>query len=516
MVLELEHFVYSLYPNRGYGVTAATPNLDKGRWRASSTPFPIDYAELQKLGKVYSLQVIEDHVIFSFFSAEAKDEYNRSGIFSHHLIIPASVYVTYHAPFLPLLPHFITDTRTEGDLAPLKINTEDLRIPFESDILNQNKPSILERIIGCILGGSTAAVVCPDMSTIEMMHLMSAIIRLLPDDIKPVSFITAPLGRAFRQDREESTYKIKMVQNRSIAVTGIGEYIDLTEEIKLPLSQTVQDKAAHYLVKSFLEGGFEALEQLFMAWNEESGKSKDRVAQMKYFVQDIEVKNGQISFDNIAAMWKKGQKQEAKNYARTIIDKGTWRNLNEIVQLCIFLLEKNPAETVSNDIAFITRKTGGLSVEEKTRLFETLIKVFPKLRDIIPSTASLQRVPETATIQNVSGAPPVSSLVAGIKNYDDFKSLSQTILAGSKNDKNAFATNLAYLLTRMREKYREQLLDFILFLISEYPDMKSAIVRELVKEDIIPGDLITRLPRELRQPALTRSAQIIELIKALS
>ena len=516
MVLELEHFVYSLYPNRGYGVTAATPKLDKQRWRAYSAPFPVDYAELQKLGRAYSLQILEEYVVFSFFSAEARDEYNRSGIFSHNIIIPISVFVNYHAPFLPLISSFITDINTEGDIPPLRINPENLTIPLEPDLLNRIRPSILERIIGCILGGSTAAIVCPEVTTLEMVHFMSAITQLLPDDIKPVSFITAPLGRAFRQDRDDSSYKLKLVQNRSIAMTGTGEYIDLTEDINLPASQTFQGRAAHHLIDSFLHGGYESLKDLFKLWDRESEKSNGNVSKVRYFVQDFEVTNGQISFDDVLAMWKRGQKQEAKSYARTIIDKRAWRNIYEFTQLCTFILENSQAESIKDDVEFIVGETNNLNTGEKTQLFDNLIKNLPKLRGIISSSKLNHKNPLPTAIKDASNAPPISSLVAGVKNYDDYKTVSGKILTASLDDMNSFGNSLGYLLSRTREKYGEKILDFVLFLIAEYPDKKSAVIKELVKEDFIPAELISSIPSEFRQQAITRSSQTIELIRTLS
>jgi len=469
-----------------------------------------------KIRQAYALQRLENQVIFSYFSSEARDEYNRSGIFSHNIVIPDAVFLGSHAPILPLVSHFITDITAEGELPLLSLNPAELPTPLEPEILAGIKPGALERIIECILGDVPATVVCPDLSTMQMLHQVSAVIQLLPQDARIVTFITAPLGRSFRQVRSDAAYNLKLVQNRSIAIAGTGEHIDLSQETETLPSSSLETRAAWYFVENFRQGGYEGLKELHSLWEKAADNSKDRASTLRFFVRDMEINRGLISVDVISSLWKKRQKQEAKNYVRAIIDRGKWGGLNELIQLCTLLLEDSKADLIKNDIAFIVDKTSDLKTEERTRLFDGLVKAFPKLRDIFVSNLT-QNYSKSMLIgiKDLSSVPSLSSILTEVKNYDNFRSMSGQILAGAIKDATSFQMNLKYLMAKIREKYSEQAIDYIHFLITTYPDNKGMIIEEMVKEDFLPTSLISRMPRDIRQQMITRSAQILELVKSL-
>ncbi len=516
MLLELEHFIYSLYPRQGYGITAASPKIDKQGWRAFCAPPPVDFQELQKLGKVWALQTREEQVVLSLFLGNAKDELDRDGIYSHNIIIPAKDYLGWGAPLLPLVSHFFIDTGKAGSLAPLNINSEDLTVSRKPEMLAGIKSTVLERILERILKDETATVVCPQKNTEQMVHFVSAICQLLPPSARLVPFVTAPLGRSYRNKYGDTRYKLKLIQNRSSFLSGNDEYIEIDQDYEARPAVTPQNKAAHYLVDKFSHDGLQGVTALHTIWEQKEPANSGILAKTSDFVRDVEITQGIISANVVSEMRLKGQKQEAKQYARAIVDGHKWKSPQELAELFTIMMEGSPPQSAGSDIALLIKATESLGAPDRFSIYGEIIKNLPQIGDILVARLMERHgVSFFARIGDLSSYPAISARLLAVGDYASFQSISKEVLKGSISDPVAFEGNLGRVLAEVRKRFSDQVLDFIQHLLTDFSARKDIIARHLQMEDFVPAWVMAHSSKEAKQRLLTHAGKVLEVLRGV-
>ncbi len=516
MALELQHFIYSLYPKQGYGITAASLKLDKQEWKAFCEPPPVELQELQKLLRVWALRKVGTQVVVSLFTPGARDEFNRPGLCSHNILIPSQDYLETGASPIAFTKYFITDPRTVGELPPLTLRAEDLQMKLDFELLAGIKPNTLEKAFGSILKGDTFTLICPRRDTEQMTRLVSALCQLMPPGARIVSFITAPLSRPFRREHSNERYRLKLVQERSLSLWGAEECIDIDQDYEAPLTATPESKSAHYFVDKFRRQGFEGVKTLHAIWEGRKAKNSDSPSGARNFVTAVDVLMEIVSLDGVRQMWKRGEKQEAKRYARVIIDEHKWKNPQELAEIFTMLLEDSFPDFAESDILLLLHETQNLEPSERLNIYDTLIRNLPRTGDkLLSKLIGHYGASFFITIKDLSSYPTISSKLLDISDYDSFKSISEQVLRGALTDLDAFNENLRYIMGRARKQFGEQTLDLVQHLLADFPERKGDIIGQVQIEDMAPNSVISRLPRETRQRLLAIAEKALQILKGV-
>ena len=519
MVLELQHFIYSLYPKQGYGVVAASPNVDKQQWKAFCAPPPVERQDLEtpNLNRVWALQKVGGDVIISMFAAGIKDEYDRPGIYSHNILISVRDYINIVASPTAFIKHFIFDPNLVGELPPLTINLEDLKAKVDFELLRRVRPNTLEKVLVQVLKGSVVTLACPGRDTEQMVALVSALCELLPPGARIVSFITAPLSRVFRRERGSDRYKLKLVQNCPLSLVSNEECIDVDQDYQAPMMLDEQSKSVHYLVNEFYQQGYQGISPLHKIW--ELGETEDSMTiSAQRFVAAYEVEQELVSIESLKAMLRKGKrgKEEAKRYAAAMLDTHKWKNTAELAEIFTILVQGSTEQALKQDILRLIKATESVEPSERFDIYECLIgslpqardELFLKLRDRYGDNFILQ-------LHDLQRYPEISSRVLSLPDYATFESMSRKLLQGSVSDSRLFEWNLRYLMDKVRKQFGEQTLDFVQQTLVNFPGYKSIIAQQIEKEDLIPTSLISHLSKGNRQRFLTQAEKIKDILKSI-
>lgn len=515
MSFELQHFVYSMYPKQGYGITAASPRINRQEWKVFCAPPPVQLQDLERIGRVWALQKVSTEVIISLFTPGARDEFGRPGIYSHSILMPIQDYLKVGTSPIAFIKYFITDPNTVGELSPLTLNAEDLQIKPDFNLLTNTKPNTLEKILEQIIRGSVVTLVCSRKDTTQMTAWVSALCQLLPLSDRIVPFITAPLSRAFRREHGLERYRLKLVQENSSSLSGTEESIDIDQDYQAHIMIDQQSKSAHYLVNEFSHHGHEGVRTLHEMW--EKGKDSKALSAAEQFVTAYEVNREVVSLESVREMLKKGkkEKEEAKRYAIVMLDEHKWKNTGELVEIFTIIVESGTQQSIGEDIRRLIKSTQNIGPSERLDVCERIISSLPRIgNELFPKLKEHYGDAFLLNIKDLSNYPQISSRMLNIANYTSFESVSRQLLEGSVSDSGLFERNLRYITDIVRKQFGEQTLDFIQHILAIFPGYKTVIIQQLLKEDLLPPSVKSHLSKDVRQHLLVQAEKVIQVLKS--
>lgn len=256
MQLNLEHFIYSLYPYQGYGVTASSPGIDKEKYYDLLSPLPVEFGEVKKLGKVWSLRTLRNETMISLLTSGGRDELSREGVYSHNIIIGRKDY--FEAGALPIVfeKYFICNSERKGELAPFLLNTENIEVKQGIQILEGMSAEAVKKVLYTLIKGSFLTLICKGRSTDEMMRIFSCFLGFLPQKMRTIPFITAPVSANFKK-RFGDKYKVILRQDSPLLLTReAGEFIDIDKEYRFLKTSDPMVKIAHDLFDKSVTGEY--------------------------------------------------------------------------------------------------------------------------------------------------------------------------------------------------------------------------------------------------------------------
>ncbi|GEM_PF-7050043 len=514
MLLELQHFVYSLYPKQGYGVTAASPGIDKQSWRAYCAPPPVELQDVEKLGKIWALQKVGNEVVLSMFAPGLKDEFNRPGIHSHNILIPIQVYLKIGASPIAFVGHFITNTNTAGELPLLTLRTEDLQMQPDFDLLATTKPNTLEKILEQIIRGNAITIICPGRDTEQMTAWVSAMCQLLILSDRIVPFITAPLSRTFKREHNLERFTLKLVNEPSGE-----ENINIDKDYPVQAMTTPEGKIAHHLVEQFRNQGYDQVKTMHTMWEKEKTKESKASSAAENFVTALEVSRDAISIESIIAMSNKGKKakEDAKRSAIAILDQRKWKNIDELTELIGIIVEGSPQQSIGQEIQrLLNEKTQALEASERFGAYDRMINKFPRFGNELFSKLKEQYgVALIIEVKDLSKSPEIASRLLNLADYASFESVSKQILQGSVSDAGLFERNLRYVMDAGRKQFGRNALDFTLYLLTNFRDRKGMIIQQLQKEDLIYISPKSHLSKDDKNRLLEQAEKILQVLKSV-
>jgi hypothetical protein len=255
MILELQNFVYSLVPNRGYDIQAWSPGINLREWRSFCEPPPVQNESLVKLNTVWAMQKSASQLLFSRFTLEGKDEafpIPRKGQFNHHIIISSQDYIRNHLFPLSFYKYFITDPETIDAIPTVTFDTDIVSEP-EYDKIRNISPNTFLQIIYSLLKQESIILVCGNKNTEEQLRLISAFLALLPPGSSVPSFITSPVSPYFRRTFGENRILIKTVQERPAFAENQEIVIDIDQDLVPELTHSSELVLAQDIVSQFLK-----------------------------------------------------------------------------------------------------------------------------------------------------------------------------------------------------------------------------------------------------------------------
>ncbi|MFH0846581.1 MAG: hypothetical protein V1894_00785 [Chloroflexota bacterium] len=509
----LEHFIYSAYPNQGYGITACTPNLDKHQWIAFREPLPVDSKSLEKLGKVWALQTYREHIVLSLFTDDARDEFNRIGIYSHNIIIPLKDYLALKAPVAGLARYLMVDTQRSGELPHLDVRTEDLQVEPGGDTIAGATLSSLMRILERILANDSTTIVCADRDSGQMLSLASTVIQMLPPSQRAVSFITAPLSREYGKQRSESDFKLKLVQERSLTLSGARDYVDIAHDYTDTGTGTSERKIARSFIEEFNRRGKEGIKALHSLWERGETSVGDPRSRTRDFARDLEVIEGAVSVGAVSQMRQRGKKQEAKYYAQAILREHKWKDPEELIEIFTMLLQDSPAEAEAH-VAQLIRETANIEPAKRLLIYDKIAASFGK--EMVTGLKSHSGPTFFTQVKDLSRYPALLSNLLDTQSVETLVATSREILDSSVGDDSAFKNNVQSVMSLARGSLGDAFLDFVQQLAGAFPEYKATLLDELKVEDVVPADILSRLPQNLRQRLIANMDRLIRILKTAS
>lgn len=261
MRLNLEHFIYSLYPYQGYGVTASSEGIDKEKYYDLLSPLPVELREVKKLGKVWSLRTLRNEIMISLLTLGGRDELSRDGIYSHNIIMGRKDY--FRVGVFPLVfeKYFICDPKKKGELAPLLLNTENIEAQQSIQILEGVSAQTVKKVVYTLIKGSFLTLICKDRDTDEMTRIFSCFLGFLPQNTRIIPFITAPVSENFKKKFGDK-YKVILRQDSPLLLPReAGEIIDIDKEYGFPKTGDPMVKMTHDLFDKSVAGGYKGIEE---------------------------------------------------------------------------------------------------------------------------------------------------------------------------------------------------------------------------------------------------------------
>jgi hypothetical protein len=515
--LTLQHFIYSIHPKDGnYDIIAYSAGVDKREWRGFCKPPPVDIDELEKLGSVFSLQKTSAEVVVSLFTLGLKDEWNRAGIYSHHIIIPQETFVQIGALPIAYKTHFIVDPTKEGDLPPITFSPQTPKITSDTEILAGIDSGTKKLIIETLLERKALTLICQQKDTEYMFKLTCALFQLIHPSARIIPFITAPLSRLFRREGGGKKFLLKLVQEHPSSLLETEQYIDIGESSSTSSISTPQSKLAGLLVDEFSSQGDNGVKNLHeVLEKKETGNTED-VSVMELGITRLEVRKDRISLDTIKEMLKGGggEKERAKRYIRAMLDERKWKSVEELLEIFTLLVKDSSPKIVKQDIVRLINDTENLETTERLDIFEGIISSIPGLGDDLFTTVKEYYGGSLIMyIKDMVKYPEISSRMLKVDNYDSFETVSTAFLRGSATDESLFKGNLNYLMDKVRNQFAENSLDFIQFLVSKFPEQKHTIIKQLQIDDLVSTAVRARLSKDVKQIFITRAEKIFQLIK---
>ncbi len=516
MALELQHFIYSLYPKQGYGITASTPGIDQEEWKGFCEPLPVEFSEVKKLGRVWMLRRSKDNVVVSLFNAGAKDEYDREGLFSHNIIISIRDYLRVGGSPITFAKYLVQDLPKTGELPPLSLSIEEFSATHDFGELSRVDSGTLTKILSLLLKGDSLTLVCPQRDTDKMLSFVSTLLQVLPPSARLVSFVTASPARDFRKEKGD-IFRLRLLTPRSPSLFHDVNEIDIDQRLEFRRAANPEDRSAHYLIGEFERQGEKGLQEVHQLWERVKGEAPDLLSQAANFVATFEVKRGMVSLEALKVTSRKDTTQERKRYAMATLDEHAWRNPEDLVQIFTLLLEDRLPETMEPEIQRFMSEIRKLEPAEKLNLLNRIVSAFPPKigNTLFPKLRQHYGASFLRDIKDLSLYPAISSRLLSGDNYDSFQSTSIQVLEGAGADSNVFDVNLRYIMDIGRKQFGEKILDFTQHILANFPGYKSVIVQQLQKEDLLPTSVKSHLSKDVRQHLLMQAEKILQVLKSV-
>lgn len=516
MALELQHFVYSLYPKQGYGITASTPRIDQDEWKGFCEPLPVEFSEVKKLGRVWMLRRSKDNVVVSLFNSGAKDEYDREGLFSHNIIISIRDYLRVGGSPITFAKYLVQDLPKPRELPPLSLSIEELSATHDFGELSRVDSGTLTKILSLVIKGDSLTLICPQRDTSKMLSFVSALFQLLPPSARLVSFVTASPTRDFRNEKGD-LFKLRLLTPHSPSLFHEANEIDIDQRLEFRMPATPEDKSAHYLIQEFERQGEKGLQEVHQLWERVKGEAPDLLSQAENFVAAFEVKRGMVSLEALKVTSRKDATQERKRYAMSMLEEHAWRNPEDLVQIFTLLLGDRLPETMEPEIQRFMSEIRNLEPAQKLNLVNRIVSAFsPKIGNtLFPKLRQLYGVSFLRDIKDLSLYPAISSRLLSGDNYDSFQSTSIQVLEGAGADSSVFDVSLRYIMDIGRGQFGENTLDFTQRILENFPGYKSVIVQQLQKEDLLPLSVKSHLSKDMRQRLLEQAEKIMQVLKSV-
>jgi len=256
-----EHFIYSLYPYQGYGITASSPGIDKERYYDLLSPLPVEFGDVKKLGKVWSLRILRDEVMITLLTLGGIDEHKREGMYSHNIIIGMEDYFKTNALPSAFEKCFIYDSERKGELAPLLLDTEQMEQNQGIPTLEGMSAGTVKKVLHTLIKGTSLTLICKGRDTEEMVRIFSAFLGFLPQNRRAIPFITAPVSVGFKS-KFGNRYKVTLRQDSPLLLTEKAqEFIDIDKEYKFPRTRDSIVKTAHDLFDRSAAGEYKGTDK---------------------------------------------------------------------------------------------------------------------------------------------------------------------------------------------------------------------------------------------------------------
>lgn len=376
------------------------------------------------------------------------------------------------------------------------------------------KSGALSKTLERILTNNSTTLVCANSTTGQMVNIVSVLIQMLPPSLKAVSFITAPLGRNYRKERSDSDFRIKLVQDRSFFLSGVGEYVEIGQDYEVTSQKTPESKIASYLIDRFDREGETGVKAVHTRWEQKRVTSGDPRAIIRDLTRELEVVQGKISINSVSEMHHKGQKQEAKLYAEAILKEHKWKDGVELAEIFKVLLEEGSPALIEPDLLLLMRETSSMKPTERFVVYDKVVENLPSFgRELIKRLRKHYGAAFFTQFKDFHFYPALSARLFDADTNESFATISLEALNGSQGDILVFDKNAEYIIEKGRERLGEHFLDLVQVLLRDFPKQKATILSHLKPDDLLPSSVVSRLPQELRLRLLTYAANVIKVFE---